>query len=105
ELPRLENIQLNSTSIVFAILAAAFTGLVFGLAPAWQARATGLNSALRAGGRSDVSDGMPRLRPTLIVFEVALALVLLIGAGLLIRSFAELQSVDPGFRVDQTLSF
>jgi len=105
ELPRLENIQVNSTTIVFALLAAAITGLIFGLAPAWQARASGLASALRAGGRSDVGDGMSRLRPTLVVFQVALALVLLVGAGLLIRSFAELQSVDPGFRTDQTLSF
>lgn len=99
ELPRLENIQVNSTTIVFALLAAAITGLIFGLAPAWQA------SALRAGGRSDVGDGMSRLRPTLVVLQVALALVLLVGAGTLIRSFAELQSVDPGFRTNQTLSF
>jgi putative ABC transport system permease protein len=57
------------------------------------------------GGRSDAGGGMSRLRPALVVFEVALALVLLIGAGLLLRSFAELQAVDPGFRTDRVLSF
>jgi putative ABC transport system permease protein len=105
ELPRLDNVRVDTVVIAFALLAGVITSLVFGLAPAMQARAVALAPALRAGGRSDTGGGMSRLRPALVVFEVALALVLLIGAGLLLRSFAELQSVDPGFRTDRVLSF
>jgi putative ABC transport system permease protein len=105
DIPRLDNVRVDATVITFALLAAAVTGLVFGLAPAWQARAVALAPGLRAGGRSDVGGGLSRLRPALVVFEVALALVLLIGAGLLLRSFTELQSVDPGFRTERVLSF
>jgi putative ABC transport system permease protein len=105
DIPRLDNVRVDATVIAFALLAAVVTGLAFGLAPAWQARSIAVASTLRAGGRSEVGGGMSRLRPALVVFEVALALVLLIGAGLLLRSFAELQSVDPGFRTERVLSF
>jgi predicted permease len=105
DLPRIDNVQVDTTVVVFAVLAAIVTALAFGLAPALQARATALAPALRAGDRSDAGSPMARLRPALVVIEVALALVLLVGAGLLLRSFAELQSVDPGFRTENTLSF
>jgi putative ABC transport system permease protein len=105
ELPRVENVRVDLAVIGFAIVAAMITGLGFGLAPAWQARSAGIAPALRDGDRSSTSDGLSRLRPGLVVLEVALALVLLIGAGLMLRSFAVLQGVDPGFRTQNVLSF
>jgi putative ABC transport system permease protein len=105
ELPRIENVRVDTVVIAFAMLAAVVTGLLFGLAPAWQARSAAISPALREGDRSSTGGGLSRLRPGLVVFEVALALVLLVGAGLLLRSFAELQAVDPGFRSERVLSF
>jgi putative ABC transport system permease protein len=104
-LPRIDNVRVDTVVIAFAMLAAVMTGLVFGLAPAWQARSAAISPALREGDRSSSGGALSRLRPGLVVFEVALALVLLVGAGLLLRSFAELQSVDPGFRTERVLSF
>jgi hypothetical protein len=80
------------------------TGVVFGLAPALQASKPDLNETLKEAGRG--STGRRHiLRSTLVVAEVALALVLLIGAGLMIRSFYHLQRVDPGFIADNLLTF
>jgi predicted permease len=73
------------------------TGLVFGLVPAWQARRVDLNDSLKEGGRGSSASGAAlRLRGVLMATEVALALMLLVGAGLLIRSFSHLLRVDPG---------
>ena len=85
------------------------TGIVFGLAPAWRAARVDLNTALKAGGRSAQADGgfntsRRRLRSLLVVSEVALSLMLLIGAGLLVRSFVRLQGVSPGFNADSVIS-
>jgi putative ABC transport system permease protein len=80
-----------------------FSGILFGLAPAWQISRSDLNGALKEGGRQSAS-GSHRLRGALVVCEVALSLVLLVSAGLLMRSFIELVKTDPGFRSEQVLT-
>jgi putative ABC transport system permease protein len=105
DLPRAEQVGVNGPVVAFAAIVALLTGLFFGLAPALQARAVSLGSVLREGGRGGTGDKVGRLRPILITVQVALALVLLVGAGLLIRSFAALQAADPGFRTENVLSF
>ena len=108
--PRLEEIAIDRSVLAFSFGIAVLTGIAFGLAPALLSSRTNFNSALKEGGRdtSATSRGA-RLRGALVVSEVALALMLLVGAGLLIKSFVILQRVDPGFnpksvlRVDVTL--
>jgi predicted permease len=101
-IPRLEAIALDGTVLAFTFAVAILTGLLFGLAPALQAARVDLSSSMKAGGRSAQGEGglgssRGRLRSLLVVAEVAISLVLLIGAGLLIRSFVQLQQVSPGF--------
>lgn len=105
DLPRLDGVRVDGTVIGFAALVSLFTGLIFGLAPALQARAAGLMTTLRDGGRGASGATLARTRRVLVTAEVALALMLLVGAGLLVRSFAALQAVDPGFRTENVLSF
>ena len=85
------------------------TGILFGVAPVWRAVKVDLNTSLKAGGRSGQSDGglhlrRHSLRGLLVVSELTLSLMLLIGAGLLVRSFVRLQSVSPGFTTDHVLT-
>jgi putative ABC transport system permease protein len=96
--PRLEEIAIDPGILAFTFGVAMLTGLVFGLAPALLSSRTNFNSSLKEGGRdtSATSRGA-RVRSLLVVSEVALALMLLVGAGLLIKSFVNLQRVDPGF--------
>jgi putative ABC transport system permease protein len=105
DLPRAEHVGVNGPVVAFAAIVALLTGVIFGLAPALQARGMALGSVLREGGRGGSGDHVGRLRPMLITLQVALALVLLVGAGLLVRSFAALQAADPGFRTENVLSF
>jgi putative ABC transport system permease protein len=106
ELPRLDAVKLDTTVLGFALLVSVGTGLIFGMAPLLQVRRSDVMGALRDDGRSAGSrEGVTRLRPVLVSAEVALALVLLIAAGLLIRSFAALNAVDPGFDAENTLTF
>lgn len=105
DLPRLEGVRVDGVVVAFATLVALVTGLIFGLAPALQARDAGVAAALRDADRSGSGAGLARMRPALVIVEVALALVLLVGAGLLLRSFAALQVVDPGFETERVLSF
>ena len=89
----------------FAFLLAIFTGLVCGFVPAFAASRTGVNDALKEGGRTGTTGGgHARLRSVLVVAELAVALVLLTGAGLLLRSFEKLRSVDLGFHTDHMLT-
>jgi predicted permease len=108
-IPRLEEIGINGAVLAFTFGLSLATGVLFGLAPAWRAIKLDPNSSLKAGGRSGQSDSglylkRHRLRSMLVVSELALSVILLIGAGLLIRSFVRLQSVDPGFTTDNVLS-
>jgi predicted permease len=108
-IPRLEDIGINGTVLAFTFGLSLATGILFGLAPAWRAIKVDLNSSLKAGGRSGQSSGglhlkRHHLRGLLVVSELAFSLILLIGAGLLIRSFIRLQSVAPGFTTDHVLT-
>jgi predicted permease len=108
-IPRLEDIGINGSVLAFTFGLSLATGILFGLAPVWRAIKVDLNSSLKAGGRSGQSDGglhlkRHRLRALLVVSELALSLMLLIGAGLFLRSFVRLQSVAPGFTSDHVLT-
>ena len=100
-----EGIAIDAKVLVFTLLIAIVTGLVFGLAPASQASHFNLNDTLKEGGR-DAGAGArgKRLRSTLVIAEVAVSFILLIGAGLLINSFMHLRNLDPGFRADHLLT-
>jgi putative ABC transport system permease protein len=95
-LPRLGEIKLDAAALGFTFAVSLLTSLLFGLAPALAASKPDLNQVLKEGGRG-TTGGRRRLRESLVVAELALALVLLIGAGLLMNSFIKLQAVDPGF--------
>jgi predicted permease len=104
-IPRVDTITLDSRALLFMVVVSVLTGLCFGVAPASQASAVNLNDSLKEGGRGS-TEGFHRnrLRSLLVASEFALALILLVGAGLMIRSFIALQSIDPGFNPDHVLS-
>jgi len=105
-LPRASEIALDARALGFTAAIAVLTGILFGLAPAVHMAKTDLHSALREGSRGNaLGFRRNRLRSVLVVGEVALALVLLSGAGLLMRSFYRLQSMDPGFDPHGMLTF
>ena len=95
-LPRLDQVSLDSRSLIFLLLATALSGLFFGLASALSATKSGDGGALRAR-RQGSERGTRRLRSALVMAEVALAMVLTVGAGLLLRSFEQLRAFDSGF--------
>jgi predicted permease len=96
--PRLDQVGLDLTALGFTAAASLLTGALFGLAPALRASYSAIHSALSAGGRSGIGGGRgDRLRGVLVLTQVALALLLLVGSGLLIRTFERLQRVDLGF--------
>jgi putative ABC transport system permease protein len=104
-IPRIGTIQLDASVLGFTLLVSLATGVIFGLVPAWQASHVDLNSSLKSGTRTGGGgEGKGRVRNALIMAEVALALVLLISAGLLIQSFARLGSVQPGLRTERLLT-
>jgi predicted permease len=104
-LPRIHEISLDWPVIAFALGLAILTGLVCGLAPAFAAIQTSVNETLKEGGRTGtLGSGHGRLRSTLVVAEIAVALVLLTASGLLLRSFEKMRKVELGFQVDHTLS-
>jgi putative ABC transport system permease protein len=104
-IPRVADVTLDRTVLGFTFLVSILTGILFGLAPAWQASRGALGAALKEGGRSSTGGGGRRVRSALLVAEVALSIVLLVGATLLLRSFAKLTSVDPGFQPGNVLAF
>ena len=106
DLPRLSEIRLDGTVLLFTAGIAIATGVFFGLAPTGHVSTGALATALRDGGtRSTSSVGRRRLRSLLVVSETALALMLAVGAGLMIRSFGALNAVEPGFDPEGLLTF
>jgi putative ABC transport system permease protein len=102
-LPANLNVHLDSVVLLFTALVALLAGILFGLAPALHMARIDLRSALNETDRGAVGAGVMKLRGVLVVGEVALAMLLLMGAGLLIRSFDHLSKVEPGFTVDHIL--
>jgi putative ABC transport system permease protein len=101
----LQRVGIDYRVLGFTFAVSVLTGVLFGLAPALEASRPNLNESLKEGGRGAVTGGRShRLRDLFVVAEIALALVLLIGSGLMIRSFARLQSVDPGFDANSLLT-
>ena len=104
-LPRVDAIRIDPGVLLFALGATLATAVVFGLVPALRAAGVDVNRTLRAGTNPSASKAQVRMRSVLMVAEVALTLVLLIGAGLMVRSFVALQQVRPGFDPASVLSF
>ncbi|MDB4966156.1 MAG: transporter permease [Myxococcales bacterium] len=100
--PRVAEVALDVRVLLFTAAIAIATGIAFGLVPAISASRPDLHDSLKDGTRGTTS-GRGRLRKALVVVEVALSLVLLVGAGLMVRSFVRLRQVDPGFRPDHAL--
>ncbi len=108
-IPRLEDIAINGAVLAFTFCVSLATGVLFGLVPAFRAMKVDLSTALKAGGRSGQSNGglrvtRHRVRGLLVVSELALSLMLLIGGGLLIRTFVRVQNVPAGFTADHVLT-
>ena len=105
-IPRLAEVRIDPSVLLFAIAVSVLTGVLFGLAPAWSAAREQLVPSLNDGGhRAGQGARSTRLRNTLLVAEVALALVLIIASGLLVRTFTHLVSADGGFNPDRALTF
>jgi predicted permease len=104
-LPRIREIGLDWPVVLFAIVLAVVTGILCGLAPAFAALRTSVNETLKEGGRTGTpGSGHARLRSALVIGEIAIALVLLVASGLLLRSFEKMRAVDLGFRPDHILA-
>jgi putative ABC transport system permease protein len=104
-IPRLDTIGLDGRLLGFAFLVSLLAGILFGLAPALQASKVSLTDSLKRSGRGTGGEDRGRLRSTLVVSEIALAVVLLLGAALLLQSFLHLIRVDPGFDPHHVLTF
>lgn len=104
-IPRLREAKLDSGALLFTLLIAVATGVIFGFAPAWRSSKPDLAAGLKSGGRG-ATPGLhrSRLRRLLVVAQVTLALVLLVGAGLMTRSFVRLIGIDRGFQSSQLLT-
>ena len=104
-IPGWSRLGINFNVLAFTFIVSVLAGSVAGLAPVWHSTRTNLNEALKAGGRSDSGrGGHNRLRGVLVVSEVALSLVLLIGAGLMVRSFVLLLQADLGIKPENVLA-
>ena len=104
-IPSYNKIGIDLTVLVFTLGASVITGVVFGLAPAWQTLRFDLSAALKGAGRGAIAEtGQRRLSSLLVIAEMAMAMVLLIGAGLLLRSFGRLLDVKPGFTTENLLT-
>ena len=105
ELPRLDEVQIDFVVLTFTIVVSILTAIIFSLLPALKASRPDINDVLKAGAKTATSTGSSQLwRDSLVVAEVALGLVLLVGAGLMMRSFASLTNVHPGFDPNNVLT-
>ncbi len=102
--PRVDELTIDGWVLAFTLGLSLVTGILFGLVPALQLSKTNLHESLKEGGRGTLSAGRSRMRSSLVVAEIALALVLLTGAGLMLKSFARVLDVDPGFNADKVLT-
>jgi putative ABC transport system permease protein len=105
ELPRLDTVAVDPVVLAFAVLMSAVAAVIFGLVPAIRSARPDLVEVLRKAGRISALSAGTRLRSAVVVAEVVLSFVLLVGSGLMLRSFAELQRVDPGFDPQGVLTF
>jgi putative ABC transport system permease protein len=106
DMPLSDQVGLNAQVLIFTFVITVLTGVLFGLIPAWQTTKVDLNETLKEGGGKGVSESSgSRVRGALVVFEVALTLMLLIAAGLMIKSFASLLKTDLGFQTQNVLTF
>src|SRR5206468_803912 len=103
-LPGVEAVNLDARVLIFTLAVSLFAGIIFGLVPALQASKPDLNTTLKEGDRRTTTRSGGRIRSLLIISEVALALVLLVGAGLMINSFIRLQRVNLGFNPENVLT-
>jgi putative ABC transport system permease protein len=103
-IPRVHEISVDPRVAGFTLFVSVITGVLFGLAPAIQVSRPDLTDALKESGRTTAGLRRNRLRSALVVTEVALSLVLLVGAGLMMKSFAKLSGVDPGIKPDQVMT-
>ncbi|HYE66150.1 MAG TPA: ABC transporter permease, partial [Pyrinomonadaceae bacterium] len=106
DIPRLQEITINAPVLAFVITISLLTATAFGIIPALHATQVDLNESLKEGGRGSTGGAKrKRAQSVLVISEVALSMVLLVGAGLMIRSFTLLQRVDPGLNVDGLITF
>jgi putative ABC transport system permease protein len=103
-IPRIKEVGIDGRVLGFTMLISLLTGVIFGLIPAIHASRADFNDALKEGGRSAATSLGQWVRRTLVVLEVAIALFVLIGAGLMIKSFMRLSEVDPGFKAENVLT-
>jgi len=104
-IPRLDAVALDATVLTFTVAASGLTVLLFGVVPAFRASRTDVGAALRSGSRSSGDARTTLLRKALVTFEIAASVLLLVGAGLMIRSFLTLQQTRPGFNPEGLVTF
>jgi putative ABC transport system permease protein len=102
--PRIDEVTMNGSVLLFSILLSVLTGILFGVAPAFSISRHNLSRFLKEGNFGDVGPRTSRIRNVLVAGQVAVVLVLMVGAGLMISSFEKLRSVDPGFNPDRLLN-
>src|SRR5262245_55698721 len=105
QLPRLDELRIDARALIFTLAVSLLTALLFSLLPVFKAARPDINEVLKAGAKTATSGGALRLwRDSLVVAEVALGLILLVGAGLMMRSFGQLVNVHPGFDPENVLT-